>query len=448
MQLTSTKRQRVNQTMIAHPSSHSNPNQDMIEQQNQQAGSCVSGGRLAGIHLLALRAGMMVLLCLLLFSRTLRGDEPFRPEPGKFPPINEAKAYRGELVFIDHVNRRGSLRLNVDGHFHEGRLHHFAMLPYGIIRYRGAPAELRDIPIGTVLYGRFYRPPDPLTSAVPNVRGDDVTAPAENHAILLEDGPSLCLREGRTWKLKEVDINGSESQMVAILDKSGAEGPDGEHKLTIDGSTRIWRGRELLGLDDLIAEGSWPAKGLKQFDSQAIHIALTWHPRYLYQQFHIADLWLDEAAMRVAMERQCQVHMRHIRTRWMPATVDSIEHREFGQATIKATLFGGMDERLYADFKPDIGGKMAVAENTLRTWWPDHDGMDGRITAVHKADHEPALGSSGIQIQFDVPLILEGFRPGRIVRIRPQNWPNVKPPVEENVNNLEDRWPNPDFFRK
>ena len=109
---------------------------------------------------------------------------------------------------------------------------------------------------------------------------------------------------------------------------------------------------------------------------------------------------------------------------------------------------GGMGEVLYADFKPDIGAKMAAAESTLRTWWPDHDGMDGRITAVQTADEEPPLGSSGIQIQFSVPLILEGFRPGRVVRIRPENWPNVKPPVEENVNNLEDRWPSPDLFRK
>lgn len=74
--------------------------------------------------------------------------------------------------------------------------------------------------------------------------------------------------------------------------------------------------------------------------------------------------------------------------------------------------------------------------------------MDGRITAVAKSEEEPPLGSSGIQIQFDVPLILEGFRPGRTVRIRPQNWPNVKPPVEERVRNYEDRWPSPDLFLK
>ena len=91
-----------------------------------------------------------------------------------------------------------------------------------------------------------------------------MTAPPENHAILLEDGPSLCLREGKAWKLKELDINGSAGHLVASLDrKEGGEGLGGEHKLTIDGSTRIWRGRELLGLDELVAEGSWPAKGQK-----------------------------------------------------------------------------------------------------------------------------------------------------------------------------------------
>ncbi len=387
------------------------------------------------------------LLCILLLtSAGLAADDPFRPEPGKFAPIEEAKAYRGELVFVDHVNRRGSLRLHVDDHFHEGRLHHFAMLPYGMIRYHGAPAELRDIPIGTVLYGRFYLPPDPETSAVP--QQNDVTAPPENHAILLEDGPSLCLREGKAWKLKEVDLNGSDSQLVASLDrKEGGDGLGGEHKLTIDGSTRIWRGRELLGIDELMAEGVWPASGQKILDDQPVQLALTWHPRYLYQQFHVADLWLDDSAMKVATERQRQLHIRHIRTRWMPAQVDSIEYGEFGHATVKATLFGGMDESLYADFKPGIGGKMAAAEDTLRTWWPDHDGMDGRITSVERHENPP-LGSSGIQIHFDVPIILEGFRPGRTVRIRPQNWPNVKPPVEECVRSFEDRWPSPDLFRK
>ncbi|MFT6618569.1 MAG: hypothetical protein ACJASX_001463 [Limisphaerales bacterium] len=374
--------------------------------------------------------------------------EPFQPEPGKFPSIAKAKSHRGELVFVDHVNRRGSLRLHVDGFFREVQSHRFAMLPYGMIYYRGAPAELRDIPIGTVLYGRFYLPPDPVTSAVPVIKRARLGQPRENHAILLEDGPSLCLREGKAWQLKEVEIKGEEGQLIASLDrKAGGEGLGGEHKLTIDRSTRIWRGRELLGLDDLIAEGTWPAAGKKNFEDQpiSIQLGLTWHERHLYQQFHVADLWLDEVAMKVAAERQRQRHIRHIRTRWMPARIDAANHGKFGKATITATLFGGMDESLYADFKSGTRAKMAAAENTLRTWWPNHDGMDGNILAVQKVKGTPEFGSSGIQLQFEVPLILEGFRPGLTVRIRAQSWPNVKPPLEEQVNSFEDRWPSPNF---
>ncbi|MHC4879091.1 MAG: hypothetical protein ACYTGL_21775 [Planctomycetota bacterium] len=382
-------------------------------------------------------------------ANAVRADEPFRPTPGDFPPISEAKSYRGELVFVDHVNRRGSLRLNVDGTFREGRLHHFAMLPYGMIRYRGAPAELRDIPIGTVLYGRFYLPPDPKTSAVPNVTRKDVTTPPENHAILLEDGPSLCLREGKSWKLKRVEIKRAEGNLVASLErKEGGEGLGGEHTMTIDGSTRVWRGRELLGIEDLIAEGEWPEAGAKTLEDESVQISLTWHPRYLYQQFHVSDLWLDEAAMKHAAERQRGRHVRHIRMRWMPARVDEVQHENFGPATITVTLFGGMDESLYADFKPNTGAQMAAAADTLRTWWPNHDGMDGRIIAVDKSEDEPEFGSSGIRVQFKVPLVLEGFRPGRTVRIRPHSWPKVKPPFEELIRGLDDRWPSPDVFLK
>ena len=113
--------------------------------------------------------------------------EPYRPKQGEFPSLKEAKFHRGELVFVDHINRRGSLRIFTDGYFRERRLHHFAMLPYGMIYYHGAPADLRDIPLGTVLYGQFFLAPDPKFSSVPNSSGNDPALPAENHALLLED---------------------------------------------------------------------------------------------------------------------------------------------------------------------------------------------------------------------------------------------------------------------
>ncbi len=373
----------------------------------------------------------------------------FRPAPGEFAPIEKATPYRGELVFVDHINRRGSLRLHVDGHYHEGKLHHFAMLPYGVIRYRGAPAELGDIPLGTVLYGRFFLPPDPATSAVPEVRGRDVTQPPENHAILLEDGPSLCLREDKAWQLQAVEIDGGSGKLTARLDRGeGGDGPGGEHMLTVDGSTRIWRGRELLGLEDLVADGTWPESGSGALGGQRAQLGLAWHPRYLYQEFHVADLWLNEAAMANAGERQRGRHLRHIKMRWMPARVDAVEHGEFGRATITATLFGGMDASLYADFEAGGRATMAAAADTLRTWWPDHDGMDGDLLSVERPGGEPPFGSSGIRLRFEVDLVLEGFRPGRTVRIRPGSWPKVKPPYEELIKGMESRWPGHEVFRR
>jgi hypothetical protein len=103
--------------------------------------------------------------------RTGTGTEPFRPEAGKFPPLEKAHSYRGELIFVDHANRRGSIRVQGSGMFFRNDPHPFAMLPYGIVRYHGAPADLRDIPLGTVLHVRAFLPPDPKTSAVPVLAG-------------------------------------------------------------------------------------------------------------------------------------------------------------------------------------------------------------------------------------------------------------------------------------
>src|SRR5882757_2422512 len=94
-------------------------------------------------------------------------EEVFRPEAGKFPPLEKAHAYRGELVFVDHANRRGSLRVQSAGTYFRNPPQPFALLPYGIVRYHGAPADLRDIPLGTVLHVRAFLPPDPKISAVP-----------------------------------------------------------------------------------------------------------------------------------------------------------------------------------------------------------------------------------------------------------------------------------------
>ena len=398
------------------------------------------------------------------------GPEVFRPVAGKFPPLEKAHAYRGELVFVDHANRRGSLRVQNNGTFRRNEPHPFALLPCAVVRYHGAPADLRDVPLGTMLHVRAYLPPDPKISAVPVLpvnnkekggsHGAAGTAPAENHVLLLEDEPSHCQREGLVWRLKELDLKNSEGMLTASREpKAGADGKADEETLTFDAATRIWRGRECLAVADLIAEGTWPAGGKKSLGGQAVQLGITWKPTLgsVFTRFHISDIWLDEAAMQRAAQNQTETHKAFMRSRWLPAWVDAVEYGKFGRATVTVTLFGGMDPSLYAEFKDGMSAVMNGVENTLKhteggTAGPTQMAARGTIREVIRATGDPPLGSSGIQLRMETDLITEGMRPTRIVRVRPAAWPDVHLPREEYLNSgdshLEERFPTPAMFPK
>ena len=397
-------------------------------------------------------------------------SEIFRPEAGKFPPLEKAYSYRGELVFVDHANRRGSIRVQGSGMFFRNDPHPFALLPYGLVRYHGAPADLRDIPLGTVLHVLAYLPPDPKISAVPVLPVDNKTRdanhnrgagilPAENHVLLLEDEPSYCQREGRVWKLKEVELKNNEGMIVATLEtKHGGGSKAVEEKLTVDTATRVWRGRECLAIQELIAEGVWPADGKKSLAGQEVQLGITWKPTPdgVFTRFHISDLWLDDAAMQRAALNQTETHKAFIRSRWMPAWIDAVEYGKFGRATVTATLFGGMDDSLYADFKKGAAAMMNAVENTLKhthgAYGPGHMASRGSILDATKSPDPAPMGSSGTQIRFETDLIIEGIRPGKTVRVRPGHWPQVQVPREEYLNDgsssTEERFPSPAIFPK
>ncbi len=396
-----------------------------------------------------------------------KNQEPgtFRPEAGKFPPLEKAHSYRGELVFVDHANRRGSLRVTSPGIFRFTAPHPFALLPYALVRYHGAPAELRDIPLGTMLHVRAFLPPDPKTSAVPvlPVNNREKTkagalgvAPAENHVLLLEDEPSHCQREGFIWKLKEVDIKDRAGTILASREgKTDAKTKPVVETLTFDATTRVWRGRESLRIEHLIAEGIWPAEGKKALGGQSVQIGITWRPTPggVFARFHLSDIWFDNEAMQNATQHQTELHKAFIRSRWIPAWVDAVEYGKFGRATVTATLFGGMNPTLYADFKAGIPALMNGAENTLKhteggTAGPTQMAACGKLLDVTQAPGKAPLGSSGIQIRFETDLITEGMRPTRIVKIRPASWPDVHLPREEYIGqgSIDERFPAPAIF--
>ncbi len=411
------------------------------------------------------------LLPLLLGSYTaFAEEEPFRPLPGKFPPLEKGLSYRGELVFVDHANRRGSIRVQSKGAFRFTAPHPFAMLPYGMVRHHGAPADLRDIPLGTVLHVLAFLPPDPKTSAVPvlpiNNRektglGGAGTAPAENHLLFIEDEPSYCLREGKVWKLNQVEIGTNESMLTARREpKLGGGAEAGEETFTIDATTRMWRGRECLTIAELVSEGTWPASGKKPLGDHSVLLGITWKPTLggVFSRFHLSDIWLDDEAIQRSTRHQTEVHKAFIRSRWLPAWIDAVEYGKFGRATVTATLFGGMDPSLYADFKKDAAAFMNGVENTLKhteggTAGPSQMAARGTVRDVTHTPGEAPPGSSGIQIQFETDLITEGMRPARAVRIRPAGWPDVHLPREEYVGDgvgfsIEQRFPTPAIFPK
>ena len=413
-----------------------------------------------------LTVGLISLLCTL----TVAAGEPFRPIEGEFPSLEQAHSYRGELVFVDHANRRGSIRIDGGGRFRFASPSPFAMLPYGIVRYRGAPADLRDIPLGTLLYVKAFLPPDPHVSSVPVLPADNRlkklgyagtgVAPAENHVLLLEDDLSHNLRLGLKWELTEINVTAKGSTLTATRRTvNGSDAVDGSETFSFDAATRIWRGRELLELTDMIRNQTWPASGQKVLDRQEVHLGISWKPTpgAIFTRFHIVDIWLDGISLTRATRRQSEKHKDFIHGRWMPAKVDAVEYGKFGNAKVTATLFGGMDESLYADFKNGSGAMMAASENTLKHWASGTAGTaqmasKGVLTMVQRKKDNTSIGSSGIQVTLETDLVTEGFRPGRIVRIRPNNWPLVEVPRNEYLhdgrNTINDRFPTPDIFPK
>lgn len=358
-------------------------------------------------------------------------DNDVAPPWGQFPQRGVGVYLSGELVSVDHVNRRGAIRLlgdNNDDRYHWAPSHRFALLPYGCVRYQGAPAELRDIPLGTVLHGYFVRPPDGDNSIALPDRNAAKYVPKQTHALTLEDDFSFYQRQGRAWKVTSFEADKGKLKVRSTGQGSG-DGLHGEQVFDIDESTRVWKGRQIADWKDIAVE-------------QVVQLNLTWAPDWKNGQCHVAAVWIDDESRAVATEVQRRVHVRHQRTRWLAGWVDHVEHQSPGQGIVTVTLFGGMDPTLYdaakAQAKPGGGASIAVGEPTLRTWWQEHDSKNGPVLDF-KQDPNPPPGSSGLQLRVQIRELLEGYRPGRIIRFRPNGFPNVKLPPEERVKNLEDR---------
>ena len=352
------------------------------------------------------------------------------PKPGEFPPAGSGHYLSGELVLLDPANRRGALR--IDGNephdrYQSGSLHSFAMLPYGMIWFNGAPAELRDIPIGTHVHGYFFVPPAGEEKTIaPLPRGQEKYEIKYNHALSLEDDFSFYQRRGQAWKVVSLDVAKGKLNVVST-GKAAKDGIAGPYTFDIDHVTRVWKKRTLVDLKDIAP-------------NTIVQLNLTWSQGWRDKEFTVAEIWLDDESRQFAAELQRRRHVRYERQRWLPGWINAVENFDFGGGIVTLTLFGGMDASLYNDLKTtqDKGYGVAVAEKTLKTWFHRSDKKIGQVLEW-KEIADPPLGSSGIQVRMKFAELLDGYRPGRIVRVKCHDWIFVTMPPEERVKSLDDR---------
>ncbi len=372
---------------------------------------------------------LFAFLFLCLFAAPLFAED-YVPKPGQFPPAGAGTYLSGELVFVDAANRRGGLR--IDGNephdrYHSGPLHYFAMLPYGTISFNGAPAELRDIPIGTHVHGYFFVPPVGEETTIPPLPKDmERYQLKHNHVVSLEDDFSFYQRRGQSWKVVSLDTNKGKIN-VAPAGEMAKDGINTPYTFDIDDVTKVWKGRTLVELTDIAPE-------------QVVQFNLGWSPGSRDKEFKVSEIWLDDESRKFATDLQRRRHVKYQKQRWLPGWIDSVEDNDFGGGTVTLTFFGGMDPSLYADLKStqDKGYHVAVAEKTLRTWFHRSDRKLGQVIEWKEIEN-PLSGSSGIQVRMKFTELLDGYRPGRIVRVKSHDWLFVTMPSEERVKTVEEQ---------
>lgn len=359
-------------------------------------------------------------------------EEPLRdyvPKPDEFPPAAAGLSLAGELVHIDPVNRRGALR--PDGqhdtfasHF---PLHWFAMLPYGEVWYHGARAELKDVPLGTRLHGRFLLPPKGEEETIPalpeKLRSHARPELLHDHAVVLEDDFTFALRRKQAWRVASVDLE-KEKMELEPVGEPAADGLPPPCRCDFDRVTRVWQGRSLVA-----AEAVKPG--------MVVQVNLGWSPGWGHRECSVIDIWLDDESRQAATEAQRLRHLRHQRQRWVPARIDAVDPEDYGGGTLSLTLFN-VDPQLIQELhdSKDKGFGVAVSENTLRTWYHRGDKKIGDVLRWEAAANPPP-GSSGVRVTLRFAELLDGYRPGRIVRVKADPWKFVTMPPEERYLSLE-----------
>ena len=358
----------------------------------------------------------------------------FKLDSGQFPPEGSAHYIQGELIKIDQPERQ--LVIRVDRNDSQDRSVWdlplpLDMLPYGSIYHHGAPAALCDIPLGTHLHTWCYLKAESDERRPMAVFHDRISPEAAfRRCIRVEDDFSYRARQQHVWKIDSVNLEKKKLHATLLQDGKTV----GESKsFDLLGRTRVSQERGLGTLESLAKD-------------QLVQFNLTWVG--LFGPGRIQEIYLDEVSRKWATDHQMECHRQHMKERGLPAWVDAVDDKN---QIVTLTFFDGVDPALFNDLtiihpeplgwpatlfgkggaKDDLApkGTLAVARESLMTYDPTNDRKGGNILKFNKVPIVP--GCSGVQIQVECGMMLDGFRPTRIVRFYPAKWPFITVPMEE-----------------
>tara|TARA_R110002096_G_scaffold29509_10_gene88991 strand:+ start:4656 stop:5933 length:1278 start_codon:yes stop_codon:yes gene_type:complete len=360
-----------------------------------------------------------------------------------FPDPDGATYFAGEITLVEHVNRRGILRLDRDGSMNKyywDLPHHFQMLPYGSIFLQGAPAELKDIPLGTHLHGEFYYGPEGAVVVTPpktDYEASKLPRPdlrsvetAYSRVFRFEDDFSFYQRQGSGWKITGIAeaLNEITLERVSLANgepvKPGkdVQGPTGTQVLRMDRGTQVWKGREFAALEDLAV-------------GQIVQRNTGWMTLLgSYEQDGLCrEIWIDDESRKVAATRQLGRHISHQQRRGIPAKILKTESvpGEGARGYAVVQIHAGVAEELMDAFQEKVGLDVSAVEPSLRTWGPFS--KPASIVAVNEVAN-PEPGSSGVELRLHFYEMVEGFRVGRTVRMALRDWKAPEVPREERLD--------------
>lgn len=374
------------------------------------------------------------LLLAVMVTAMAHAKDPRIALDSEFPDAGTAKEFSGEITLVEHVNRKGILRLDRDGtinKYYWDLPHHFQMLPYGAVYYKGAPAELKDIPVGRHLHGKFYLGPEGSFEVKPPVSNyfagragrPDLRSIESQYSriLLLEDDFSYYQRQGIAWKIESIKEDRSEIVVAKeAISKDTPKFSPGKMTLRVDRGTRIWKNKAIASPADL-AEG------------QVVQINMGWVTLLgsFKQDGLCREIWIDEVSRRAASEVQRGIHIEHQKRRGISATVIKTEHEpgKGAKGWVTAQLHSGTDPELLEELSKRQSIFTKCVEPTLRMY-SEHNAGYGGIESVTKIE-KPKPGSSGIELRLHFNEMQEGHRKGRTIRIGLQSWQRPKIPREE-----------------